>query len=73
MSEDQRDKLLKRLKKQADTGGRAAAINYKCAECIYSGDANGEGSWRKQVESCSSYGCPLYKFRPMSTNNKDDD
>ena len=41
-----------------------AAINAKCKECIY--DAKATGTWRKQVEDCTSYQCPLYELRPVS-------
>ena len=40
------------------------AINAKCKECIY--DKLGEGTWRQQVEKCSSPSCPLYPVRPKS-------
>ena len=39
------------------------AINKMCKECIYD---SGNGSWRKQVEKCSSYKCPLYIYRPTT-------
>jgi hypothetical protein len=43
---------------------RAQAIYSFCHECIY--DPGAPGSWRKQVEECTSTGCPLYNFRPLS-------
>jgi len=42
-----------------------AAINAKCKECIYDPIA-GRGTWRQQVEACTSYACPLYPVRPTS-------
>ena len=42
-------------------------INAKCKECIY--DPYAAGSWRKQVEYCTSYKCPLYSVRPVRINN----
>lgn len=42
-----------------------AAINAKCRECIYD-PLSGKGTWRQQVEACTSYGCPLYPVRPLS-------
>lgn len=39
-------------------------IDAKCRECIY--DPHSEGSWRKQVEICTSSGCPLFPVRPIS-------
>lgn len=44
-----------------------AAINAKCKECIY--DAiSGNGTWRQQVEACTSRTCPLYELRPKSAS-----
>lgn len=42
------------------------AINDKCRECIYDPIA-GKGTWRQQVEACTSRKCPLYPVRPVST------
>ena len=41
------------------------AINEKCKECIYD-PMPGNGTWRQQVEACTSKSCPLYEFRPKS-------
>lgn len=42
-----------------------AAINAKCKSCIY--DPGGSsGTWREQVEACSSANCPLHAVRPLS-------
>jgi len=73
MKETQRDKLLKRLKIKADSGGRAAAINYMCATCIYDSEAIGAGTWLNQVKECTSNSCPLYKYRPLPINYIDDE
>lgn len=43
---------------------RKKAINDKCKECIYD-PHSGMGTWREQVAACTSYNCPLYKFRPL--------
>lgn len=43
-----------------------AAINAKCKECLYDPRA-GKGSWRQQVEACTSPSCPLYDVRPKSS------
>ena len=67
---DKRQQLIDKMLKKP---GRAAAINAKCVECIYDPDALGCGSWRKQVEDCTSYDCPLYNYRPVTTGNKDED
>ena len=41
------------------------AINNKCRECIYEPYPGG-GSWRQQVEACTSPKCPLFPVRPLS-------
>jgi hypothetical protein len=45
------------------------AINAKCRECIYDPNGGG-GTWRQQVEACSSPSCPLYVVRPISRPEK---
>lgn len=40
------------------------AINDKCKECIYD-PYGGNGTWRKQVEDCTSRTCPLWPVRPV--------
>jgi len=39
------------------------AIDKMCKECIYD---TGNGSWREQVERCTSSKCPLYTHRPTT-------
>jgi hypothetical protein len=68
--EDLKQKILTKF---ANKAGRAAAINGMCCSCIYDPDAIGAGSWRKQVEECTSHNCPLYKYRPCTTGGKSDD
>jgi len=70
MKEDQKQKLVAKLKSKS---GRAAAINAMCCECIYDPDALGCGSWRKQVEDCTSPKCPLYNYRPCTINGNNTD
>ena len=41
----------------------------KCKECIY--DPIAKGSWRKQVENCTSYTCPLYEVRPLTSKRRE--
>lgn len=41
-----------------------AAIDAKCRDCIY--DPGGGGTWREQVQACSSGNCPLHPLRPIS-------
>jgi hypothetical protein len=38
-------------------------INAKCKECIY--DPISRGTWREQVQECTSSQCPLYPLRPL--------
>jgi len=45
------------------------AINDKCKECIY--DKLGSGTWRQQVEACTSPSCALYLVRPVSKPRKE--
>jgi hypothetical protein len=42
-----------------------AAVNAKCKECLY--DPGHGGTWRDQIEACSSPNCPLYPVRPISS------
>ena len=44
------------------------AIDLKCKECIY--DKYALGTWRKQVEECSSPNCSLYDVRPLQICHK---
>ena len=46
------------------------AINDKCKECIYDDSPGSGGTWRQQVEACTSYKCPLYPVRPVSKPTK---
>jgi len=45
------------------------AINNKCKECLYD-PVSGLGTWRQQVEACTSTSCPLYDLRPVSGGEK---
>lgn len=67
---DRKQELIEKLMSKP---GRAGAINAMCAMCIYDPDALGCGSWRKQVEDCTSTTCPLYAYRPRTTGSKNDD
>ena len=44
------------------------AVNAKCRECIYDPNS-GQGTWRKQVEDCTSPLCPLFPYRPVTIQN----
>jgi len=63
MKEDLKIKLDKQWGSRT---GRAAAITRMCIQCIYDPEAQGSGSWRKQVTDCASKTCALYEFRPTS-------
>ncbi len=39
------------------------AINAKCRECIH--DPLARGTWREQVQECTSAQCPLFPLRPL--------
>jgi len=41
-------------------------INENCRFCIY--DKHAEGTWREQIEACTSTDCALYPIRPVSEN-----
>lgn len=44
---------------------RTKAINEKCKDCIY--DTAVPGSWRAQVEACTSErSCALWPYRPLT-------
>lgn len=59
MKDNYKQKLIHKL---AGKPGKSGKIEAKCVECVY--DPEERGTWRKQVENCSSVGCPLYSVRP---------
>lgn len=61
METDHRSEVIAR---EAGKPGLRGKINAKCTECIY--DPYQPGTWRKQVENCTSPACPLYEVRPVS-------
>ena len=52
------------IQKRGHKTALRAKLNAKCRDCIY--DPHSEGTWRKQVEKCTSFICPLYEVRPTS-------
>jgi len=46
------------------------AIDMKCKDCIYD-PLSGGGTWREQIEACTSGTCPLYDIRPLSSKKED--
>lgn len=61
--EDYQQKLIAKLVSKPGYKGGADA---KCIDCIY--DPYDDGTWRFQVEECTSPSCPLYPSRPTTTN-----
>jgi len=57
-----RKKVIDRLKAKP---GLRGSIDAMCAYCIYDPDS-GMGSWRQQVEGCTSKECPLFSVRTSS-------
>ncbi len=51
--------------KRGKTPKLRARINAMCKDCIYD-PHGGTGTWRQQVEACTSPACPLYPVRPIS-------
>ena len=52
------------INQQQNKPGLRGKINAMCVSCIYD-PFSGGGSWRKQVEDCTSYQCPLFDVRPL--------
>jgi len=59
----------KTIHKLASKPGLRGKIDAKCFECIY--DPFQEGTWRKQVEKCTSLACPLFCVRPKTVDSKE--
>ena len=53
------------IHKMAEKPGLRGKLDAKCIECIY--DPYQPGTWRFQVEECTSPDCPLYLVRAKST------
>jgi len=43
---------------------RSLAIKAKCAECFGCTKDHLEKGFKESISSCSSYSCPLHRFRP---------
>ena len=48
----------------ANPNSRVVAIKAKCAECMGCTSDHMERGFRASISSCSSYSCPLHRFRP---------
>jgi len=59
--------IAKLLKGKPSPRKRIAAM---CCECIYDPESMGAGTWRQQVQDCTSTQCPLYPERPALTPRK---
>ena len=57
-----RHEVIDRL---AGKPGLRGKIDAKCCECIYD-PISGGGTWKQQVESCTSTTCPLFPVRAKS-------
>lgn len=62
------DLSAKVIAREASKAGLRGKINAKCCECIY--DPYSTGTWREQVQACTSKDCPLFSVRPMSSSEK---
>lgn len=59
---DRRQQVIHRLMSKPGLRGKIDAM---CAYCIYDPDS-GTGTWRQQVEACTSTACPLFPVRTSS-------
>jgi hypothetical protein len=63
------DNGIEFVAKRKRTPSRKAAIDAFCKQCIYDPEG-GTGTWRQQVEACTTTRCPLYPVRPVSTTEE---
>ena len=49
---------------RANPSSRAYAVKAKCAECVGCTPDHLEKGFKGSISSCSSYSCPLHRFRP---------
>jgi hypothetical protein len=52
------------LQFQSRPSSRAYAVKAKCAECVGCTPNQLERGFKAAISSCSSYSCPLHRFRP---------
>ncbi len=60
--------LLETIDNLARKPGLRSKIDAKCCECIY--DPYQEGTWRIQVDNCTSMTCPLFSKRAKTFKKK---
>lgn len=65
-----REKLITRHANRKGLKGRITAM---CISCIYDPYASGAGTWRKQIQDCTSKECPLFDVRPTSRYIEEDE
>lgn len=46
------------------------AIDRHCKNCLYDPGSRGLGSWREQIDGCTSTNCALWPVRPRSTSER---
>jgi len=63
-SMNQGDHYSNNINRLTSKTGLRGKIGGKCCECTY--DSYQEGTWRKQVENCTSRTCPLFSVRSKS-------
>ena len=51
--------------KRNPSSSRASAIKAKCAECFGCTEKHIERGFRESIIACTSYDCPLHRFRPF--------
>ena len=56
------------LQFQSRPSSRAYAVKAKCAECVGCTQNHLERGFKESISSCSSYSCPLHRFRPYQAN-----
>jgi hypothetical protein len=66
------DRRKQLITQHASRTGLRGKVNAKCIDCIFDPHGGG-GSWRQQVEACTSTTCPLYEVRPTSSTETGDE
>ncbi len=60
--------ITQTLQNKPFRAGFRARINENCKQCLY--DPTQAGTWRKQVENCPCFECPLYEVRPKAISSE---
>ena len=63
MIKDDRRAIL--IRREGGKAGLRGKINAMCISCLYD-EGSGGGTWKQQVEACTSPACPLYPVRAKS-------